>query len=162
MARKEFMFFHTERTFAQDLDPASDIDMAIFALPATPGTLAKVEAPSVAAVTESLDLTTVANHAVALPLPVGVSCLPSRVVVSCNAIMTGDSKIKVGTSAGGEQILAETTLTGLTAVGTSLVVPLSGVLPRLAGNATVYVRVSGVDTSVGALATVRVEATPVG
>jgi hypothetical protein len=53
--------------------------------------------------------------------------------VSKNYIIRA-THVTCGTTAGGMDILADTTLTGLTAVGKKFTVQLSGILPSIAGD----------------------------
>jgi hypothetical protein len=65
----------------------------------------------------------------------------------------GDAQITVGTTAGGTQILPATPLTGLNAVGETFPITLTGIFPSIAGNATLYVKVTTADTGAGSTLT---------
>jgi len=67
------------------------------------------------------------------------------VVTAANAL-NGDIALTIGTTAGGTQILAITTLTGLATVGQKFVVPLAGLIPAIAGASALDITVTTADT----------------
>lgn len=60
--------------------------------------------------------------------------------------LNGDIELTVGTSVGGTQILPITPLTGLNTVSEKFVITLTGLLPAIAGNASLDITVTTADT----------------
>ena len=108
------------------------------------------------AVTTAIDLSAVANTSIALAYGPGLSFIPTAIVVTCTVAMTGDAKLTFGTSAGNAEIQAETTMTGLTTGGQRFVIPVTAkVIGAIAGNATLYTRVTTTDSTATGRVTVR-------
>lgn len=75
------------------------------------------------------------------------------VITALSGAPAGDAIVTVGTTAGGTQILPATPLTGLNAVGETDPIVLTGIFPSIAGNATLYVKVTTADTGAGSTLT---------
>jgi hypothetical protein len=111
---------------------------------------------TVSVVTAAIDVHTGAGTSVALPYAASNSFTPTHVVVTCTANMTGDAVIRFGTADDGQEIQADTTMTGLTTAGQRFIVPITAkVVAAIAGNATLWAHVSTIDTTVSGRATVR-------
>jgi hypothetical protein len=152
-----FILFHPTHNFAEDIDPAADLDLKIYEMPLAAGTLAKVDDAAPGADAKSIDLTALAETEIQLPYAAAQKFVPSRVVVTCTSVMDGDAEIKIGSSSGGGDVLAATALTGLTVVGKHFSISLSGVLPSILGSGKLFLTVTSVDSHADAAATVRVE-----
>lgn len=74
-----------------------------------------------------------------------------KVVTNVGAL-NADGTINVGTGADGAQIVGAVPLTGLTAVGATRTVCLSGTAVNIAANATLHVNVETAETGAGTLA----------
>ena len=98
------------------------------------------------------------EHSAALDGVSTSAFMPRRIQVICRSATTagdlpnGDAQITVGTAAAGTQILPATPLTGLNVVGESVEILLAGIFPAIAGNATLYAKVTTADTKGGACA----------
>jgi len=93
-----------------------------------------------------------------VPHSVDFNFVPTRAVVRCRTAtaLAGDTSISIGTSAGGTQILASTPLTGLDAADeTFLLDSLVAAISKIAGQATIYVKVTSVDTGTSGTADVE-------
>jgi len=75
------------------------------------------------------------------------------VVTAITGAPAGNAIVTVGTTAGGTQILPATSLTGLNAVGETFPVQITGILPSIAGTATLYVKCTTADTGAGSTLT---------
>lgn len=122
----------------------------------TAGTDVAWQASCCGTVSAAIDLSAQANSTIALPYSAAASFIPTHVVVTCTVNMTGDAKLIFGTTAGGAEIQAETTMTGLTTAGQRWIIPITAkVVGAIAGNATLHIRVSTVDTTGTGRVTVR-------
>ena len=88
--------------------------------------------------------------------------IPNVILVVCTSVTgipIGNSKIKIGTAAGLDDILSSYALTGLNASGKLFTILTEGSFPHINGNATLWVETDVGDTGVGATisATVRVD-----
>jgi len=75
------------------------------------------------------------------------------IVTALTGVPNGNAIVTVGTTAGGTQILPATPLTGLNAVGETFPIQITGILPSIAGTATLYVKVTTADTGAGSTLT---------
>lgn len=69
---------------------------------------------------------------------------------------SGDAAIRVGRSSGGNEILTDTVLTGLTGTNETFNIDLTGVMPAISGPDTIYVKVTTADTGASASTLVNV------
>jgi len=98
------------------------------------------------------------EHSAALDGTALKAFMPRRIQVFCRTatlagdLPTGDAQITVGTGAGGTQLLPATALTGLNVVGESVEILLAGIFLAIAGNATLFAKVTTADTKGGACA----------
>ena len=81
--------------------------------------------------------------------------VPEKIIVhmedvGAGAAAAGDYEITVGTATGGTQILAATACTGCNLINETFQIALTGVLPKVAADATIYVRCTTADTTAGA------------
>jgi hypothetical protein len=159
MPSKRFEFFNPTYHFSDDPDLSAAAETLLFEVPSVGGKLAT----EVAAVAASV--LTGGTGAFTLPLKgeAGRKFVPSRIVATGLNAATGDAEITVGTTVSGTDLLTATALTGVTAAGKSLpIAPVAGVMPSIAGNATLYGTVTGADTTATARVMVTVEGTLVG
>jgi hypothetical protein len=81
--------------------------------------------------------------------------VPTHVVLNVSGTagaLNADGTVNIGTSSGGTQIASAVALTGLTAVGATRVVPISGAQTHtVLGNATLYANVEAAETGAGTL-----------
>lgn len=70
--------------------------------------------------------------------------------VGVGAAANGDMHVTMGTSAGGTQLLPDTTLTSLIDLNDRFVVALTGLTDPIIGTATIYVKNIQADTTAGA------------
>jgi hypothetical protein len=68
----------------------------------------------------------------------------------------GDAQIRVGTSSGGNQILADTVLTGLDTQHKTFVINIDGVMPVITADSTIYVKCTTKDTGASASTLINV------
>jgi len=77
---------------------------------------------------------------------------PERIrvdLIATVAPLNGNCAIRVGTTLGGNQIITDTPLVGLTTLNGNYSIDLTGPFPAIAGNATLYVTVTTADTGAG-------------
>jgi len=95
-----------------------------------------------------VDMAATGNNAVALPGAATKAFVPREAIflVAADDTLSGDVAVSIGTSAGGAEIMAQATLTGLDGSGKSFRVDLTGLLPSIAGNASLDVTVESADS----------------
>jgi hypothetical protein len=81
--------------------------------------------------------------------------VPNRIYVQiedvgAGAAATGDFEITVGTSTGGTQILAATACTGCNTLNETFQIDVSGVLPAITEDSTLFVKCTTADSTAGA------------
>jgi len=84
---------------------------------------------------------------------------PWRLTVHLHTVAgapNGNAQIRVGTSSGGNQILADTALTGLDTQHTTFNIDLVGVMPVLTADSTLYVKCTTADTGAAASTLINV------
>jgi len=98
------------------------------------------------------------DYTIALTGTAGKKLVPTKVAIELDAgvLVTGDGKIKIGLSLGGEEVLAELTLTGQTAVGEVFIATPADGVRDVDADATIHVQVSGPDSGTSGEATVTV------
>lgn len=159
MSGSRFAFFNPTFLFSDDPDPSAAAQTLLFEVPSVGGKMA-IEVAAVAA-----SVLTGGTGAFTLTLKgeKGRKFVPSRIIATGLTVGTGDAEVSVGTTVSGVDILAATALTGVTAAGKSLpIAPASGVMPAIAGDATLHGTVTSADTTATARVMITVEGTLVG
>jgi len=96
----------------------------------------------------TIDVKTAGANALTAPGAAAQQFTPTEAVFVCTAAtaLNGDTEITIGTTGGGTDILVATTLTGMNTVGEKFVVPLSGLVPAIAGASALDITVTSADT----------------
>jgi hypothetical protein len=114
--------------------------------------LASFQSADVVAVCAGLDLMQDAGEKVSAALNgnSAKSFIPTEVLILATAL-TGDDPtggaLKIGTTDGGTEILGATNVHTIAAEGGSLRIPISTVMPAIAGNATMYLESTTKETA---------------
>ena len=109
---------------------------------------------------EDVDIGTLNDEqSVALGGDVAKHLSPWRLTVHLHTVTggpNGDAIIRVGTSSGGNQILADTPLTGLDALNKTFNLDITGVMPAITADSTIYVKCTTADTGAAATTLINV------
>ena len=98
--------------------------------------------------TAAIDMKVAGANVLTLNGNVGNQFIPKELVfVGLTAsALNGDIELTVGTSVGGTELLPITPLTGLNTVGEKFVIPMTGLMPAILGNAALDITVTTADT----------------
>lgn len=107
-----------------------------------------------------VNMKSLAGYTVTLPGLAGQSYAPLFLVGRLTAetgALAGNLQIRLGTTVGGDEIMTDRVLVGFDAVGESFNIPMAGILPPIAGNATLYLTVTAIDTGAGATGSCEID-----
>lgn len=129
--------------------PGTNVDDALTTLYSTVGARKRVVIEDISMETLNDEQSTAIGEAATLQFT------PTHMVVQVTDVgagvaANGDMQITIGTATGGTQILTATAMTGLNTLNERFTATFSGVRAAIAGNATIYVKVTTADTTAGA------------
>ena len=96
----------------------------------------------------AIDVKVAGANALVAPGAAAQQFTPTEAVFVCATAtaLNGDTEVTIGTTVGGTDLLVATTLTGMNTAGEKFVIPLTGLIPAVAGASALDITVTSADT----------------